>query len=147
MPKPRPNARSTPKKQDNNWLRMFWVSLVVLAALSVGIIVFNSAGKSLDEPLEANVPVEVNTIAGNYRNVQCKLNLVIDSRLAPALQAHQPMLRVIVGEVLADVYGPEQSRPDPRQLPEKMRTAINDKLPAKLQVREVLIERILYGLS
>lgn len=146
MSKPRPNPRSSQKKQETNWLRMFWVSLVVLAAVSVGIIVFNSSN-SIDQPLEASVPVEVNTVAGNYRNVQCKLNLVIDSRLAPALQERQGMLRAIVGEVLAEVYGPEEARPDPKQLPEKMRTAINEKLPAKLQVREVLIDRILYGLT
>ena len=97
-------------------------------------------------PTEGIVPVQVRTLSGDGRNVICAVNLITAPGKDKALEEKIPLLKAIISETLANTYTPPDQRPDYAKLTEEMRTAMNAKLPKSQQVKEVLIQELLFGM-
>ncbi len=139
---------TTPRKpidQEKSWLRHFLMALALIGFLSVAVLGYYMYQKAVP-PTEGIVPVQVRTLSGDGRNVICAVNLITAPGKDKALEEKIPLLKAIISETLANTYTPPDQRPDYAKLTEEMRTAMNAKLPKSQQVKEVLIQELLFGM-
>ena len=141
-------ATPSPRKpvdQERNWLRHFLMALALIGFLSAAVLGYYIYQKTAP-PTEGVVPVQVKTLSGDGRNVICSVNLITAPGKDKALEEKIPLLKAVISETLANTYTPPDQRPDYAQLTEDMRKAMNAKLPRSQQVKEVLIQELLFGM-
>jgi len=146
MPPPPPvrkrPAVSAPAGSEQLWTRRLLIFLSTLAVISAAVIFhFENAAPAVTE---AYFPVRIKTTVGANRVMVGQLNLLIAPDQEEGLRRRQQQLEAVVGQALADSYA-GKLRPALAEVRQNLYDAINDKLPRKLQVRDVLIHEMLLG--
>lgn len=136
------------KDQDGeqSWLRRFCLLLAALALLSAAAVFFYLHQQGNDAEEEVYVSVSVRTSIGLDQQVICNLSLLVDPEQEKGIQKRQQMLQAVVGNALAEAYQRDRY-PQMSAVRERLRLAINQKLPRKLQVQDVLIQQLLVGMG
>lgn len=144
-PKRKPAAKTN---KDQTWLRLFWITLALGAVVSAAVVAWYvlSPGLMQSGNQPAYVAVNVKTVVGDHRNVQCKLKLAIRPDREEELAAYLPLLQATVGEAMSNAYAERGEPPPTDEVPTLLRKAINERLPSHLRVKEVLVQHLLYGL-
>lgn len=126
-------------------LLSFWLAIGLFALLSGGVVVYNyNDNQEADE--DAYFSVQVETTVGDEQNAICKFQLLIDPEQKERLQKRQKELEVVASAMLTEMYQGEQ-RPTLAAVRRQLYVAINQKLPRKLQIRDLLIQDCLVGNS
>lgn len=148
MPAPQRKPGTRGNSKDQTWLRAFWIVLILGAVISSSVVAWYvfKPGQAQSLNQDAYVSVNVKTVVGDSRNVQCKLKLAIRPDREEELAAYQPLLQATVSEALSNAYAERNGPPPNDDIPILLRSAINDKLPRHLRVKEVLVQHLLYGL-
>jgi len=142
----RPGAKGRGDSADQSWLNRFWLLLALTALLSLAAIFFYVQEQDEIEE-EVYVSVSVRTSVGlDQQQVICKLSLLIDPEQEKGIQKRQKMLEAVVGGVLAEAYQGDKY-PQMAAVRQSLYLAINQKLPRKLQVQDVLIQQLLVGMG
>lgn len=136
--------KSRVDQQDQRWLRRFLVILTVLTAISLAFIWYYNHDQWAQENEDIYVTVQVKTVVGDSQNIVCKLSLLVDPEQEGGIQSRQTMLQSVVTSALAEIYQGDQ-RPTAAQVRQSLYFAINQKLPRKLKIRDVLIQELLIG--
>lgn len=142
----RPGAKGRGDSADQSWLNRFWLLLALTALLSlVAIFFYVQEQDEIEE--EVYVSVSVRTSVGlDQQQVICKLSLLIDPEQEKGIQKRQKMLEAVVGGALAEAYQGDKY-PQMAAVRQSLYLAINQKLPRKLQVQDVLIQQLLVGMG
>ena len=133
-------------KADQSWQRRFWMLLSFFTLISALSIFFYAKNQQAEAEEDVYISVSVKTVIGTDQLVICKLNLLIDPEQEKGLQKRQKMLEAVIGNALSDTYQ-ENRRPQLASVRENLFLAINQKLPRKLQVQDVLIQELLVGMG
>lgn len=128
------------------WLRRYWIALASVALISAALITFNVFFPDDEEEKDVYVSVKTRLLAGDNNNVFCTLSLLVDPEQEKGLQQRQALLTSVVNSVLSEVYTGSQ-RPPPAEVRTQILTALNKKLPRKLQVRDVFLQELVIGNS
>ena len=131
---------------DRSWLMRFWLLLGAFVLISAGAIYYYYSSQEADEDQDAYVSVKIKTMVGNDQIVICNLTLVIDPEQERGVRNRQQMLEAVVSSSLAEVYQRKQ-RPDMTEVRQALYFAINQKLPRKLKIHDLLIQDLLIGAS
>jgi hypothetical protein len=134
------------ESQDQLWIRRFWIFLGVLVTLSATIVVYSMRSNETEREDNVYILVQARTLGGDDQNVLCKVILLVDPEQENGLQSRKEMLETIVNETLTELYR-DEPRPGMSEVRDALHLAINRKLPRNLQVREVLIQELLVGIS
>jgi len=140
----RASARNKPS--DQSWIRRFWLLLGIFALASALAIFFYVREGDNDAEEEVYVSVNVKTSIGINQLLICKLSLQIDRDQEKGIQKRQQLLEAVVADSLSEVYQRTAS-PKLAAVRQALFTAINHKLPRRLQVQDVLIQEILVGIG
>lgn len=141
-----PGKNASHGKSDQSWLRKFWLALGFLLLLSAGVATYGLYSKEMEADEDVYVSVQVKTIVADDQNAICRLSLLIDPEQEARLQKRQKELEAVVSATLAEIYQGDQ-RPALSEVRLRLLLAINQKLPRKLQVRDVLIQDLIIGNS
>lgn len=135
------------KGSEALWLRRYWIVLASITLLSVSLIVYNSfsVDETEQEP-DVYVSVQTRTLAGDRNNVLCKLSLQVAPEQEKGIQERRALLESVVNSVLSEAYM-GQRRPSPAEVRAQLLTTLNQKLPKKLQLRDVLLQELVIGSS
>lgn len=143
----RPVGKLQNGNAEQSWLRRFWLLLGSVALISAFAIFQFVQVPGADIEEEVYVSVSVKTAVGlNQQMVICKLSLLIDQGQEKGIQKRQQLLQAVVGDALATAYGKDK-RPGMADVRESLYLAINQKLPRKLQVQDVLIQQLVVGMG
>jgi hypothetical protein len=139
--------RTHNEAKDQSWLRRFLLALGFVAALAVSVIFYYTRDRGTDDEQEQDVyvSVKVTPVFGTGELIICQLSLLIDSEQEKGIQSRQSLLEAVVSQSLLDSYQRTQ-RPDLHEVRQNLYLAINQKLPRKLQIRDVLIQELKVGL-
>ena len=142
----RQGAKGRGDSADQSWLNRFWLLLALTALLSlVAIFFYVQEQDEIEE--EVYVSVSVRTSVGlDQQQVICKLSLLIDPEQEKGIQKRQKMLEAAVGGALAEAYQGDKY-PQMAAVRQSLYLAINQKLPRKLQIQDVLIQQLLVGMG
>lgn len=135
---------SRQERSERSWLRGFFFVLIGVAIVSTAVIYAYTRTQRAPVREDSYVALQVQTLVGTEKMVVCKLSLQLDSGQERALRERQKQLDSVVSEFLAEAYRLPQ-RPELGEVRQGLLTAINQQLPAKLQVRDVLIQDLTVG--
>lgn len=119
--------------------------MLAMFALALALLGYQRFAADADER-EAYVSVQTRTVAGNFNNVVCKLSLLVDQSQEERISRRKRELEAVINAVLAEAYQGAR-RPGLAEVRDRLHLAINNKLPRRLQVQDVLIEELLIGSS
>jgi len=127
------------------WVKRFLIILLATLLLAASsILLLRKPAKEKGQEMYLPVVVEATTITG--RQMAGKLFLLIDTRQENELRRWQPKLQHVTAAVLADLFSAPQ-QPDLRSVQEGLLAAVNDTLPQRLQIRDLLIQEFVRGWS
>jgi hypothetical protein len=129
-----------------SWLHHFWLILGILALACVGLVYFYARQTEQPRPKEIFVAMPVKAMVGESRFVQGKISLVISSAQEKGLSQHQKHIETLVSATLVEMFS-GAARPNLAAIRARLLAAINNYLPKRLRVREVLIEDMLIGMG
>ena len=142
-----PRGKSASSTAESTWLRRFWLSLGCLVLILGAMASYQHYQQGLDEEEEdVYFSLKTMTTAGDNFNVICKLSLLIDPEQENRITKRQQQLETVVNATLAEVYEGD-NRPALEEVRKRLRLAINERLPRKLQIRDVYIQELLIGNS
>lgn len=151
--RPPPQKRTHPKhtgrgghQQDaeQSWLRHFIMFLVAIGIIAAVAVFYYNNDKGADADEDAYIPIQIKTLLASNKMVSCKLDLQIDPEQEKGLQPHRKVMETVISQQLTDLYTREQ-RPEMSEVRQSLYFAVNQKLPRKLQVRDVLIQELTVG--
>lgn len=134
------------KRDAQSWLRYFWLLLAAFAVIGAMAIYFYTDDQASDKDEEAYVSLNVRTSVGIDQLVVCKLSLLIDPAQEKGLIKRQKMLEAVVSNTLTTSYQ-QENLPKMAEVRDSLLIAINQKLPRKLKVQDVLIQELLVGIG
>lgn len=150
---PVPHKRTHLKHPKNHavgkeqlWLRRFWFFFASFTLLSIALVAYNKYGSAVENHEDAYINIELRTVVGDSNRVICKLSLLIDPEQETPIKNRQKELEAVVSSVLAEAYQGAQ-RPPLTAVRELLHNALNQQLPRKLEIRDVLIQELLVGNS
>ena len=129
---------------DQAWLRRLWGALLVFVLLSIAVTAFYARDQWFEEEEDVFVDLAVTTVAGSDQAIICKLSILVDPEQEQGIKSRQKQLETIVSASLAEIYQGAQA-PEMSAVRQRLYFAINQKMPRKLQVRDVLIQELLVG--
>lgn len=138
------HPKSASANTEQRWLRHFWSFFAGLALISIALIAYNKFDPAKDTDEDAYVSVQTRTVAGNSNNVICKLSLLIDQEQEKRINSRQKQLEAVVNSVLTEAYQGSE-RPPLAEVRQQLYVALNNKLPRKLQIRDVYIQELIIG--
>ena len=139
-----PGHKGRGASNDQVWSRRLWVSLIVFVLLSIAVTAFYARDQWFEGEEDVFVDVAVRTVAGDEQAIICKLSILIDPEQEQGIKSRQKQLESIVSAALAEIYQGAQP-PEMSAVRQRLHFAINQKMPRKLQVRDVLIQELLVG--
>jgi len=133
---------------DSSWLRHFWTVLAVLFLLACSLIYYyqRSTDSQAESAAIAYLALPIKTTVGNNQYVSGQLSLQISPKQEQPLEERKMMLQTIINATLAEAYDTPE-RPTLSSVRLALKEAINNYLPLKLRIRDVLIESLVVGLS
>lgn len=132
--------------EDRLWVRRFWIMLGILVIFSGTIVAYTTQPDKIERKDDSYVPVQVRTQTPDGRNVLCTLSLLVDPEQEKDIESRQALLEIVVKDALTELYQGER-RPDMAAVRDTLHDVINRKLPRKLQIREILVQELLVGIS
>jgi hypothetical protein len=139
-----PGQRPGKDNDEQTWLKRFWIVFALIGMIAVSTLTYFSS--SAAETEDAYVSLQTRTVVGSNRNVSCKLSLLVSPAQETALLKRRPELENTINAALAEIYA-QDGTPPLSNVRENLLERINDRLPQKLAVREVLIQELLVGNS
>lgn len=128
---------------ERSWLKRFWLVFVLLGLGAIGLLGYQYYGGQ-PEATEAYLPISTRTAAGSHRMITSRLSLVIAPTQEKALRQRQAELEHVVNASFAELYQHGQ-RPALRTVRDTLLQALNQRLPERLQIQDVLIQDLLVG--
>lgn len=148
-PRKAPKLRSTTnrgqKSDELHWIRRFWVGLAAMGILAASLVFTYGQNDESDEDIY--VAIQINAKAGDDQNIICNLSLLIDPEQEKRIKARQSQLQAIASQSLVASYNENSRRPSLSSVRTQLYRDINSQLPRKLQIRDVLIQDLLFGIS
>jgi hypothetical protein len=139
-----PTSRGQPKDREQQWLRWFTLALIAGALVSALTVYYTLRNPGFEVEEDAYVSVQVKTLLGTEKVIVCRVSLLIDPEQERGIQDRQQLLQAVTSEALVDLYQ-RAMRPDMSEVRQGLHLAINQKLPRKLQIRDVLIQELSVG--
>lgn len=134
--------------EERSWVRRFWLVFGMSTTIAfAAVFYFATNQRDQVDDADAYVSVQVKTLVGDRRVLVCKVSLVVDDDQQSGIQARQAQLRAVMSESLMYLYQDGDSRPKLSVVRDRLYDAINEKLPRKLQIRDLLIQDLVVGLS
>jgi hypothetical protein len=139
-----PTQRGQAKDKEQLWLRWFSLALIAGALISALTVYYTTRSSGFELQEDTYVSVQIKTLLGTEKVIVCRLSLLIDPDQESDLQDRKKLLETVASQALVDLYQRAQ-RPEMAEVRQDLLLAINQKLPRKLQIREVLIQELSVG--
>lgn len=132
--------------KERLWLRRFWFFFASLTLISIALVAYHKYDDTSEKQEDVYLNLELRTIVGDSNSVVCKLSLLIDPDQEKPIGNRQKELEAVVSSVLSEAYQGAQ-RPLLSAVREQLHKALNQRLPRKLEIRDVLIQELVVGSS
>lgn len=131
---------------ERSWIRWFSFSLIVLVLVSAAIAFYYTRTSGTQEKEQRYVSIQVKPDHQNNQLITCKLSLLVGAKQEEGVKRRQKSLETLVSASLLKIYQSEK-RPDLSTVRQSLLSEINNSLPRKLQIEDVLIQELLAGMN